>query len=88
MKIILRIAVDLLSFFLIFAMPAWLTIFLVCLAIFVFPQYYESILLAFFIDSFYGVSGSTFFGLNILFTVIVSTVFVVAILAKPRLKFY
>lgn len=61
---------------------------LVCVGIFLFQNYYESLIFAVLLDGYYGVAGLTFFGLNTFFVSVIAFVFLVAIFLKPRLMFY
>lgn len=88
MGISTRIIADFVIFFLIFIAPWWLTLFLVCVGVFFFEHFFESILFALLMDGFHGQEGMTFFKINALFTIIVSVVFIVSIFLKTRLKFY
>jgi hypothetical protein len=73
---------------LIFIAPWWFTLPLVCLAIFFFGYFYESIFFALLLDGFHGVQGVTFGGTNVFFLAIIGGVFLVSIFLKPRLSFY
>ncbi len=88
MRIGTRIISDLIIFVLIFVAPWWLTLFLLCVGLFYFEYFFESILFALLMDGFHGQPGVTFWGINALCTSIVSVVFLLSIFLKARLRFY
>ncbi len=83
-----RIIADIVIVILLCIAPWWLSLVLVCAGLFLFESYYESVLFAVFMDGFHGQPGVTFFGINALFTCVVSFVFLVSIFLKTRLTFY
>lgn len=88
MKIIIRIIVDLFIFGLIFIAPWWLSVAVIAAAIFVFQKFFEALFFAVLLDGYHGVTGLTFFELNIFFTSIMSAVLLLSIFLKNRLTFY
>lgn len=88
MSILFRIAADIVIFISIFTTPWWFSVLLICIVIFWFEFFYESLLFSFFLDGFHGIPGMTFFGINTFFTTVIGVVFLVSIFLKTRLKFY
>lgn len=85
---VVRIIFSIALFFFIFIMPWWLSLAFLCAGIFVFSNFYESLVFALVLDGFYGVPGAGFFGLNTFFISIIGAVFIVSIFLKTRLRFY
>lgn len=83
-----RIICDVIFFLLIFVSPWWQSVVLVAAGIFVFRNFYEALLFGVLLDSFHGVTGATFFGLNSLFTIGFGLVIIISLLLKTRLRFY
>lgn len=83
-----RIVTNCILFILIFIAPWWFSLALVCIGLFFFESFYESVFFGLLLDGYQGVTGLTFFGLNIFFTVFVAVIFIVSIFLKTRLTFY
>jgi hypothetical protein len=88
MKILFRIISTIVIFVCIFVLPWWLSLTLISLAIFAFRNFYESFVLGLFMDSFFGIAEVSFFGYNVLFTIIILGVFFASIILRGRLRFY
>jgi len=83
-----RIFSDILILGLIFIAPWWLTLPLVCVAIFFFHYFGESLFFALLLDGFHSVENISFGGTNAFFLTTIGAVFLVSIFLKPRLSFY
>lgn len=88
MKLIFRIIFDIVVFISVFILPWWLSLIVILVGIFVWPYFFESFILAIFLDGFHGISGISFHGHNAFFVLLVSVFFIVSMFLKTRLKFY
>lgn len=83
-----RVIVNIVTLVLLFIVPWWVTLIFVVGSLFVFENFYESIVFGLLLDGFHGQAGITFYGLNALFTITISIVFIISIFLKTRLTFY
>ena len=79
-----RILLDLLLLFGVFLFPMWLEFLIVTVMIFIFNDYYEALFLAIIADAVYSVPVS-FLPIPAMYTLIMTSVFVVSIFLKRRL---
>lgn len=85
---LVRILANIVIFLAVCVAPWWFCLILLCIGMFVFKNFYESLAIALFLDGFHGAPGAAFFGTNTFFITITGVAFIVSIFLKTRLRFY
>jgi hypothetical protein len=87
-KMIRRITIDALLIIAAFIMPWWLVVIASVYFLFKFERFYEIILMGLVLDSLYSVPVKTYGDFELIFTVSAFSLYIVAIFARNKLKFY